>query len=126
TRIHLARMPIRPEKHLDPPEFVPVRRVPVLLALSVVAWATGAPQIAHSGDLVITPRVEGQELFTDNALLTPSHRRSDLITTFSPGVAVSENAARLQGKLDYSPSFYLYALTPGQNVIGHNLYANGT
>lgn len=81
---------------------------------------------AHAGNWIITPRVGGQELFTDNVLLTPTNRRSDFVTSISPGINITGESSRLQGTLDYSPSAYLYALTPSQDFIGQNLYANGT
>jgi uncharacterized protein (PEP-CTERM system associated) len=86
----------------------------------------GYPIAARAGDWTISPRLAGQEILTDNALFTPTNRRSDLITTLSPGIAVAGESARLQAKLDYSPLLAFYAFTPGQDFIGHNLYANGT
>src|SRR5262249_35116631 len=71
-------------------------------------------------------RLAGQEQFTDNVLLTPTDRRSDFITIVQPGLFVSDDSERFKGNLDYSPALYYYAITPGQNVIGHNLYGNGT
>src|SRR5947207_9235256 len=81
---------------------------------------------AVAGDWTITPRISGQELFTDNVLQTPTNRRSDFVTSLSPGIGINGESARLTAKLDYSPVVQLYALTPGQNFLGHNLYANGT
>src|SRR5207248_8539332 len=72
------------------------------------------------------PRVSGQEIFTDNVLYTPTNRRGDFITSVSPGIDIIGESPRLQTKLDYAPTLQLYALTPDQNFIGHNLYANGT
>jgi uncharacterized protein (PEP-CTERM system associated) len=96
-----------------------------------IAWLTalcliGPPFAAVAGDWTITPRVSGQEIFTDNVLLTPTNRRSDFITSIAPGIAITGESTRLQAKLDYSPTLALFALTPSQDFIGHNLYANGT
>src|SRR5207248_8582046 len=71
------------------------------------------------------PRVSAQGIFTDNLFFTPANRRSDFITSLSPGIGITGESARFQAKLDYSPSLFLYALTPSQNFIGQNLYANG-
>jgi len=79
-----------------------------------------------AGDWTFVPRVSGQELYTDNVLLTPTNRRSDLVTTISPGFSITGESPRLQAKFDYSPTIQLYALTPDLNFIGQNLYANGT
>lgn len=82
------------------------------------------PRSALAQDWVFTPRVTDQEIFTDNVLLTPTDKRSDVVTTLSPGINITDNTERLQGTIDYAPTLYYYAFTPGQNVIGHNLYAN--
>ena len=74
----------------------------------------------------ITPQIGDQESYTDNLFLTPTNRRSDLITTLSPSLSITGASARLQGSLNYSPTAYLYALTPSLNAVGNNLYANGT
>src|SRR5438270_10445733 len=100
------------------------RRPKWIVACAGCVCASGLSTLAMAGDWTITPRVSGQETFTDNVFDTPTNRRSDFITSLSPGISVSGESARLQAKLDYSPTAYLYALTPSQNVIGHNLYAN--
>ncbi len=97
----------------------------------MLAFWTGAAFIgtilpAYGGDWTVAPRIGGQELFTTNVLLTPTNERSDFITSLSPGINVSGTSSRLQGTLDYSPTLYRYALTPGQDTIAQNLYANGT
>jgi uncharacterized protein (PEP-CTERM system associated) len=97
---------------------------------SVTAWLTvsclaNLPFAALAGDWTITPRIAGQEIFTDNVLLTPANRRSDFITSIFPGITITGESTRLQAKFDYSPTLELFALTPNQNFIGHNLYANG-
>src|SRR5258706_226068 len=81
---------------------------------------------AIAGDWTITPRISGQELFTDNVLLTPTNRQSDFVTTLSPGLSVSGDSPRLQVKFDYSPVVSIYAITPNQNFFGQSLYGNGT
>jgi hypothetical protein len=93
----------------------------------VIAWLAvmGFSCAAAAGDWTITPRIAGQETFTDNLLLTPTNRRSDFITGISPGISITGESPRLQAKFDYSPTVELFALTPSQNFIGHNLYANG-
>ena len=97
------------------------------LSSSAIAICWGClTEAAEAGDITISPRFNAQELITDNVLLTPSNRKSDFVTTISPGLAVTADTTRLQAKIDYSPAVYLYALTPNQNLIGHNLYANGT
>lgn len=101
-------------------------RVCGLGALVCLGAVAGAASWSYAGDWVITPRVEGQVLFTDNVFATPTDRRSDLITSLAPGIEISGESARLRANLDYSPTFYRYALTPSQNNIAHNLFAKST
>ncbi|TMJ83476.1 MAG: hypothetical protein E6G79_11370 [Alphaproteobacteria bacterium] len=98
---------------------------------AVLVWlsigTTGLPfGAAVAGDWTITPFMAGQETFTDNVLLTPTNRHSDLVTGLSPGVSITGESARFNAILNYSPTIQLFALTPNQNFVGHNLYANGS
>lgn len=83
-------------------------------------------QGANAESPTVATYLSGQELVTDNVLLTPTNTRSDFVTTVSPGITLNADTNRLQAKLDYSPTIFQYAFTPGQNLIGQNLYANGT
>jgi len=104
------------------------RRTRRLIASSLVVAGSlsGLRIVAHAQDWTITPRLSDQEEFTDNVLFTPTDTHSDLISTLSPGINITGASNRLQGTLDYSPTAYLYALTPSQDLLGQNLYANGT
>lgn len=96
-------------------------------AWSVAGWLVLLPQAAAAaGAWTITPQISDQENYTDNVLLTPTNRRSDFITTLSPSLTISGASARLRGTLNYSPTAYLYALTPSQDALAQNLYADGT
>jgi len=55
-----------------------------------------------------TPSIAGELLATDNVDFTPRNRRSDFITTVTPGIAFSVDTTRLQGLLSYTPSLQLY------------------
>lgn len=92
----------------------------------LLAVTAGMAPPTRAGDWVITPRVEGQEIFTDNVFATPNHTRSDFITRLAPGININGESSRLRAQLDYSPSLYVYALTPSQDVLGHDLNANAT
>src|SRR5215472_16506830 len=97
-----------------------------IMTFAIGLCAVFAGRLADAGDWTITPRVTGQELFTDNVLFAPTNRRSDFVTTISPGIFVSDDSPRLQFRADYAPTLQLYALTPDLNFVGQNLYANGT
>jgi uncharacterized protein (PEP-CTERM system associated) len=92
----------------------------------LACWLVAQPAAPVLADWTITPQIGGQEAYTDNVLLTPTNRRSDLITTLSPSLSINGASARLEGSFNYSPTAYLYALTPALNAVGQNLYANGT
>jgi hypothetical protein len=92
----------------------------------VAACASALSIPAYAGDWIITPRIAGQELFTDNVFLTPNGQRSDFVTNLSSGINITGESSRLRGTLDYSPTLYLYALNSSQDLVGQNLYANGT
>src|SRR5262249_26252734 len=42
-----------------------------------------------------------------------------------PGISITGESARYTATLNYAPTVALFALTPGQNFLGHNMYANG-
>jgi uncharacterized protein (PEP-CTERM system associated) len=94
---------------------------PHLVAICLIAF----PHLAIAGDWMITPWIAAQETFTDNLFFTSSNRRADLITGLSPGLSITGDSARLHANLSYSPTLALFAFTPNQNFLGHNLYANG-
>lgn len=102
------------------------RRCRPIAAWSLAGGLAVLPAAAAAGDWTITPKLGGQEAYTDNVLLTPTDRRSDLITMLSPSLSISGASERLQGSFNYSPTAYLYALTPSLNGVAQNLYANGT
>jgi uncharacterized protein (PEP-CTERM system associated) len=95
-------------------------------AIGVAAVTVVTSPRLNAGEWLITPRIEVQERFTDNVFGSATDRRSDLITTLAPGIEISGEGARLRGRIDYSPKLYLYALTPDQNTVGHDLFARGT
>jgi len=106
-------------------EIVSWRRARSIVSWLLVSCLAGAPLAAIAGDWTITPFIAGQETFTDNVLLTPTNRRSDFVTGLFPGISINGESARFRATLNYSPTVELFALTPNQNFVGHNLYANG-
>ena len=101
------------------------RDIPVLIGI-VAGLFSSATFAQNAQNWTITPRVSGQELYTDNVLLVPTNRQSDLVTTLAPGITISGETSRLRANLDYAPTVQLYAFTPDLNFVGQNLYANGT
>ncbi len=105
-----------------------IRRTRLIASSIVVAVLLGALRTVSQAQQAFTiiPTISDSEEFTDNVLLSPTQTRSDLITTLVPGIQITGQSARLKGTFDYSPAVNLYALTPSEDVVGQNLYANGT
>jgi hypothetical protein len=57
----------------------------------------------------ITPTLSVTETLTDNALLSSSDRRADLVSQVSPGIRMSSTGGRFRGFLDYSLTGIVYA-----------------
>jgi hypothetical protein len=73
----------------------------------------------------ILPRLEFQEMFTDNALQLHAPREWDLVSIFAPGIAIAGNTNRIKLNLDYSPSLAIYARNGSQSALTHQLSATG-
>lgn len=76
---------------------------------------------ASGGGWAIVPRLDWQEMFTDNVLQQHAPRRWDIVTYVAPGVSLAANAPRLQLQFDYNPTLAMYARTPSQNALGQQL-----
>jgi hypothetical protein len=78
----------------------------------------GAPA---GGGWTVVPRLNVDEMFTDNVLQLNSPRRWDLVTLVTPGISIAGDLPRLQLKLDYNPTLSLAARTNSQNAISQSL-----
>jgi uncharacterized protein (PEP-CTERM system associated) len=108
-------------------EPAPKKKIRYIAAFVSSGWPfLLTPASALAGDWTVVPRISAQELYTDNVLLTPTQRRSDFVSTLSPGLSVTGEGPRFQLTFDYAPTLQLYALTPDLDFFGQNLYANGT
>lgn len=74
---------------------------------------------------IFEPRLGLEEIITDNARATNVGRQADLVSTVSPGIAVTGDTARIKASLDYSLDVQRYLKATDQNRIANNLYANG-
>ena len=88
----------------------------------------GAPAqpVAQPPPLVITPSLDVQTTFTDNALSTPSQKQSDVYFTVSPALFATEDSARLNGVFNYSPQAIEHVAVSSQDQIIQNLLMSGT
>ena len=55
------------------------------------------------GGWTIVPRIDWQEMLTDNALEENSPRQADLATFMSPGISIAGDMPRVQLTFDYAP-----------------------
>lgn len=85
----------------------------------------GEPPPSPGRPWSLTPRFQIRELFTDNVLLTSSGRKSDFLTTISPGFNVRGQGARTRLDLDYSFDYDLYARSSSLNGLRNNLTGTG-
>jgi uncharacterized protein (PEP-CTERM system associated) len=73
----------------------------------------------------ITPSLTFQEAFNDNVFQTQSDRRWDLISYFTPGLAIYGDTQNVQLRLVYDPTLEYYARNSSLNQIAQNLDAIG-
>lgn len=76
------------------------------VATALGLLAASAPAVA--GDWRVTPSLGATESFTDNARSTSNNRKSDLISTVSPGVSVIGTGSQLQLDFDYTFNYDKY------------------
>jgi uncharacterized protein (PEP-CTERM system associated) len=69
------------------------------------------------GGWTIVPRLDFQEMFTDNVLQANSPRQWDLATYLSPDIHIAGNTPRLQLTFDYAPALSMYARTSSLNSL---------
>jgi hypothetical protein len=77
------------------------------------------------GGWTIVPRIDFQEMFTDNALQANNPRQWDLATYLSPAIHVAGDTPRLQLTFDYAPAMSLYARTTSLNSLTQQMNGIG-
>jgi hypothetical protein len=77
------------------------------------------------GGWTFLPRLDVQEMLTDNVLQQNTPRQWDIGTFVSPGISIAGNSPRLQLTLDYSPTLALYARTGPLNALTEQLNGVG-
>jgi uncharacterized protein (PEP-CTERM system associated) len=99
----------------------------------VTAWAWSACAVgslldigACAAEWRATPRIAVRESVTDNVRLTRDDRRTDLVTTLSPGIALSATGGRIRFDLDYAANYDSYMNTSAYDGLRHDLRGLGT
>jgi hypothetical protein len=75
--------------------------------------------------LKFDPFISVEEMYDDNIFLSRSYKRSDWITTASPGFFTSVANPRYSADLRYSPGFVYFLHNPEYDYTSHELTFNG-
>ncbi len=110
------------------------RRIPARAAAALAAAIPAATLLAtvlparHAAaqDRQIVPRIELREAFTDNARQTSRDKKSDFVTTVSPGIGIASRGAGLKLDLDYALGYDAYLREHDLNGVRHDLRGTGT
>jgi uncharacterized protein (PEP-CTERM system associated) len=78
------------------------------------------------GGWTFVPRVDLQEMLTDNVLQQHSPRQYDLVSYLSPGFTVAGDLPRLQLYFNYAPTLAIYARTSSLNSLTQQMNGIGT
>ncbi len=74
----------------------------------------------------IVPSFDLGETYNDNVRLAPKgFETSDFITTLSPGLNISEDASRIQGRLLYNPQELIFARGTSADTLQQRLLGTG-
>jgi hypothetical protein len=74
-----------------------------------------------SGGWTFVPRIDVQELLTDNVEEQHSPRQGDLVSYFAPGFNLAGDLPRLQISLNYAPTLAIYAQTGSLDSLTNQL-----
>ncbi len=78
------------------------------------------------GGWTFVPRIDWQEMLTDNVQEQHSPRQADLVSYFSPGFTLIGDLPRVRMVLSYAPVVSIYARTSSQDALTQQLYGLGT
>jgi uncharacterized protein (PEP-CTERM system associated) len=78
------------------------------------------------GGWTIVPRIDAQEMLTDNVLQVHNPRQWDLVTYFAPGINIAGDLPRAQLVFSFAPTLSLYARTSSLNSLTQSLNGVGS
>jgi uncharacterized protein (PEP-CTERM system associated) len=78
------------------------------------------------GGWTFVPRIDVQELLTDNVEQQHSARQADLVSYFAPGFSLVGDLPRLQMSLSYAPTLSIYARTGSLDSLSNQLNGQAT
>jgi len=85
--------------------------------------AAGAANFVDLRDFSISPKVGIQESYTDNAFLTSTNVKDDLVTRLNLTTDINVNTGRTKASIDTAFSYDIYA--QNGSLSGWSLYGNG-
>ncbi len=77
------------------------------------------------GGWTFLPRLDLQEMFTDNVFQRNSPRLADAVTFVSPGIGIAGDVPRAQITFDFAPTLALYARASSLNALTEQLTGTG-
>ncbi len=100
--------------------------VPLLGLLGLAMLDAHAQDASTSGRkaLTVVPSVSVNEMLTNNAKLSDSEKRADLVSEVTPAIRMQAASARFQGSLDYSVMGLDYARGTDKDSVQQNLAAD--
>ena len=100
-----------------------------LLALSaagVAAQTTDVPASGNARAFYLTSSIGAQATLTDNANLSSTHQRSDLIASITPAIQLGGQSGRVKGFLDYALTVSGSAKGTDVDQLQNSLNAQGS
>lgn len=108
-----------------PPAIQPIDPAPGAAA-PAEAGPTGLNSRLASIGFHVTPFFDIGETYNDNVhLVERGSETSDFITTLGPGVDITENSRRVQGRLVYNPQELIFARGTSSNTLQQRLLGTG-
>ena len=96
-------------------------------AASLLACAMSgmAPSVATAGEWRLSPTVEVEQSFTDNARSVDKGQEADMITTATAGIGIVGNGQRVQLDFNYDLSKDIFWDNSDLNTFRHSLLGSG-
>jgi uncharacterized protein (PEP-CTERM system associated) len=105
------------------------RALLLLATYSATALLLSLPSDSDAGELVISPMIRTDLIFTDNVRLAPDGspgKEADFVTRLVPGVFAEYTSRRFNGVLNYRMRNILFAKNSDRNRTLHNLRTKAT
>jgi len=85
----------------------------------------GLAATASAADWIIAPAITVEQVYTDNAQLSPGNKESESITRLRPSLSLYREGGRASLDFNYAPEYRHYWQETEDNEVIHFLRANG-